>query len=130
MGIDWIEKFNLWDIPINTVCNQVRFESDVNQIVTEAVRKLPKIYSSSEIYKWNTHSTNMVPSNELLFPNRKFISWITPHQKELGYKPESSKGREQLFIPSNPIIVFIDAMSIKYDPDFQIPVRINYLFSY
>ena len=35
MGIDWIEKFNLWNIPISNVCNQITTKTNSGDFIKQ-----------------------------------------------------------------------------------------------
>lgn len=43
-GIDWIEKFDLWSKPIDTICNNIH-SSKTNDIITEIKTKFPQLFS-------------------------------------------------------------------------------------
>ncbi|XP_062542038.1 uncharacterized protein K02A2.6-like [Armigeres subalbatus] len=46
MGIDWIELFGLWSIPIDSVCNQIKMKS-LDQQVREFRAKHSEVFSKS-----------------------------------------------------------------------------------
>lgn len=48
IGIDWIEKFSLWDVPINSICNQIQSHSrnpSIQQSQTKFVENLKQDFS-------------------------------------------------------------------------------------
>lgn len=48
LGIDWIERFGLWDRPINGICNTVQKSvTKRNSITTDLQREFPKVFSDT-----------------------------------------------------------------------------------
>lgn len=44
MGIDFIEKFNFWDRPLNTICNSIELK-DKPEIINDFKSKFPSLFS-------------------------------------------------------------------------------------
>lgn len=47
MGINWIEAFGLWDVPINTICNQISTATTSDQFVQELQKDFSDVFSDS-----------------------------------------------------------------------------------
>ncbi|XP_011684291.1 PREDICTED: uncharacterized protein K02A2.6-like [Wasmannia auropunctata] len=45
LGIDWIGKMGIWDVPISTVCNKISMDTLPNSLTAEVERKFPQLFS-------------------------------------------------------------------------------------
>lgn len=46
MGIDWIEAFGLWDVPISTLCNQIKNKTD-NSFINRLRKQFPNVFNGN-----------------------------------------------------------------------------------
>lgn len=46
LGIDWIERLGLWNVPFNTICNTILANGDKNDLVKQVHGKFPTLFSS------------------------------------------------------------------------------------
>lgn len=45
LGIDWIQRFDLWNIPFNAVCNSVQVSKADDELTSEVKKVFPELFS-------------------------------------------------------------------------------------
>lgn len=83
MGIDWIEKFGLWEVPLNSICNINQTVSDSSQITPNSKsfvdalhRNFPDVFNSSlGLCTKTTAALHLKPGAKPVFRPKRSVSF-------------------------------------------------------
>ena len=77
LGIDWIEKFGLWDVPINTICNQVNcYNLNHQNVIEELQRNFPSVFEKTlGTCTKTTASLQLKPNTKAIFRPKRPVPY-------------------------------------------------------
>lgn len=78
-GIEWIQKFNLWDVPINNICNQVNCDLITKtNFVLDFQQKFPDVFSDDlGTCKKTTATLHLKPNTQTVFRPKRPVPYAS-----------------------------------------------------